>query len=245
MKMTPKIVFNLVYWPLLIFWMALYFFVSWKGFIPRAWQDYAWFPLFFVYAFNFFIASQVCRALGISQQSETSETFQRIGNPVPEAATKRVEYVIVGRAVRLFIIIGGAFMILVLGAGTVFWLINPADDKNMTGKVAAPIGLIFFGGIFLGCIIGLRKPYVLCDEQGVYSSAPTFSTRAILPWDEIQNMEVVTKRNCAGEIYSVTAIFKNAAQQKQMCVSLPITPEEVRDKFFQVVIENAGLQKQS
>lgn len=245
MKMTPKIVFNLVYWPLFAFWMVLYVFVSLKRLIPRAWQDYAAITLLFVHAFSFFVASQVCRALGVSQQSETVETFQRVGNLVSEAATKRVEYVIGGRAVRLFVIVGGFLATLIFGVVTVLWLINPADDKNMTGKAAGPFGLIFFGGIFLGCFIGLRKPYVLCDEQGVYSSAPTFSTRAMLPWNEIQIMEVVTKRNCQGEVHWMTAIFKNMTGQEQIRVSLLSVPEEMRDKFFQVVIENAGMQKQS
>jgi hypothetical protein len=97
----------------------------------------------------------------------------------------------------------------IFGVGTLFWLINPADDQNMTGKWAAPSGLLFFGGIVGLYFFLSSKTYKLADNQGIYGCTLPFFYEKIVSWDEIQRVEIKTKRNTLGEITSVTIVLRN------------------------------------
>ena len=246
MKLSAKVVFNLVYWPLFLLCNGLFLLMTWKRILPRAARDYHEIIFFVLNIVVGAIALQACRVLGVSQEGETVEIYQRVGRRNVNFV-ERVACLKTPEWQSWLVTIIFFLLTLLCDYAAYGWIFNTTGNRNYSDAWVI-IGFLIFGCLFAAsAITGSNENYgLLAGQHGVRGSATPFALQTkVVSWDAIQNMEIVTKRDCEGEIHSMTAIFKNAAQQQQTRVFLPGVPEEVRDKFFQVVIENAGLQKQS
>jgi hypothetical protein len=242
MNSTKKI-YNWVYWSLMIPCLALYFLLLARNILPQFWKEYSViFLMLLVAPIISRISAAVCKSFGVSQEAVTIESYRRTGGGNPDMNS---ELKIPGDSwtTRASIGVAGVILCLVFGIGTVFWIINPADDKNMVGKWAAPLGLVFFGGILLLYFLLSKQDYQLTDEEGVHGCTLPFLRDKIVPWHDVQRMEIKTKRNPVGEVTSVTVVLRDVANVEQARVFLQSIPAEVRDRFLHVVIEKARLKR--
>lgn len=243
-KTKVKTVYNTVYWAFFLLLIGTYFAAlafrtfgevpDWAGAIVMA---FAHFPAYLV-------AARVCRALGISQAGKHIETYVRhdADSPKHEPADK-IEYVDDNKAATNFAIGGGILMSLIFGIGTVFWIINPADDKDMVGKGAAPIGLLFAGTLTLLLWIVKDTKYILADAKGVYGAKLPSLQEQMVAWNDINSCEVVTRTDTLGEVASITVVIKDRSNCEQARVFLKFIPEQKRDELLSQLFSNACLKK--
>lgn len=209
--------------------------------VPQVVQD--WHQIFFA-LFNLglvFVASQICRALGISRQEKTLEIYHRATTRHVDSV-ECVEYKTMTQwQIWLCLLF---FLAATIGSGFLAFTSFGGKARDFWTGIA---GVAVFGTMLVISIVVATnsKHNVLADHKGIYGSIlPSLRSR-ILSWDEVQQMEVVTKRGIEGDVYSVTAIFKNMVSDEQMRVFLRGTDDETRARFFKVVLENARLRKQS
>lgn len=243
-KTKVKTVYNTVYWAFFLLLVGTYFAAlalrtfgevpDWAGPMIMA---FAHFPAHLV-------AARVCRASGLSQAGKHIETYVRrdTDSPQHEPADK-IEYVDDNKAATNFAIGGGILLSLIFGIGTVFWIINPADDKDMVGKGAAPIGLLFAGTLTLLLWIVKDRKYILADAKGVYGAKLPSLQEQMVVWNDINSCKVVTKIDTLGEVASITVVIKDRKDDEQLRVFLKFIPEQKQQEFLDQLFSTACLKK--
>lgn len=238
---STKTIYNLAYWSLSALCLALLFVLLHYEVIPRSLYSYGFALIMVTWPVIERIAAKLCEKLGVSQQSVKVERFERVDNSSPELVANTLEYPEVSKLqTKLVLLAIGLFCV---AFGILFWLLNPSEYQNMVGIISLPLYLFIFGVLTALLLIRSRANRSLADEQGIYVQPSLFSQKKLVPWREIQQMEIETKRNVLGDVDSITFSLQDAAGQEQKMLFLQALPEATREELVYMTTTNANLQQ--